>query len=101
MTKRKYRDARRDGSCGGRLGVVVASLISFGQDKAGGGKEGSVGSETCQGSHPEVMRPSRRALTGKTECEACHGPGVKHAEAQGKGRSSPSRKRRGCDPIPA
>ena len=47
--------------------------------------EGYVGSETCAGCHPEVVEAFQKNPHRKKECEACHGPGEKHAEADGNG----------------
>jgi DmsE family decaheme c-type cytochrome len=70
------------------LSLSFATYAFSAQQKpkdAKGAKEGYVGSETCQGCHPEVHQAFVKGRHGKTECEACHGPGAKHAEAQEKG----------------
>lgn len=67
------------------LSLAFISFTSFGQEKAKGDKEGFVGSETCKDCHPEVHETFLKSPHGKKECESCHGPGAKHAEAQGSG----------------
>src|SRR4030042_5779614 len=80
------------------LGALVffVSFSSFGQEKKGQ-KECDVGSETCKSCHPEfydIMKrenPHWEAIfdpkipSEQQGCEYCHGPGKKHAEAEGKG----------------
>ncbi len=69
------------------VGVSVSfiTITSFGQEKAKGTKEGHVGSETCNGCHPDVYAAFKKSPHREKECESCHGPGGKHAEAQGSG----------------
>src|SRR5512137_2821839 len=67
------------------VSVSLITLVSFGQNKAGGGKEGYVGSETCEGCNPEVFGAFKKSPHREKECESCHGPGAKHAEEQAKG----------------
>lgn len=66
------------------LGISVSfiSLTSFGQEKA---KEGYAGTEICKGCHPDLHDVLKKGPHGEKDCEACHGPGQKHAEADGKG----------------
>ena len=80
--------------------VSFVSLTSFSQEKVKtqkAQKEGYVESETCKGCHPDLYDAFRkdnphwknmldsRVLPDKKGCESCHGPGGKHAEAEGKG----------------
>jgi DmsE family decaheme c-type cytochrome len=86
------------------IGVVTSavilflfSFVSFSQDKAKGKKGGVVGSETCKDCHEDLYKgfmkdtPHWKSIADtkipeeKKGCESCHGPGEKHAEAQGKG----------------
>lgn len=70
--------------------VVLAALVSFvsfssfGQEKKAE-KEGYVGSETCKECHPDMYNVFKKDPHWNKGCEACHGPGGKHAEAQEKG----------------
>ena len=65
--------------------VLLITFASFGQEKKEMGKEGYVGAETCQGCHPDVYTAFKRNPHWGKECESCHGPGQKHAEAEGQG----------------
>ena len=65
--------------------VLLVSFASFGQEKEKVKKEGYLGAETCQGCHPDVYTAFKRNPHWGRECESCHGPGQKHAEAEGKG----------------
>src|SRR4030042_452823 len=69
------------------FGVLISfvSFSSFGQEKVKAQKEGYVGAETCKGCHPEVYDLFQKDPHRVGECESCHGPGAKHAEAEGKG----------------
>lgn len=70
--------------------VVLAALVSFvsfssfGQEKKAE-KEGYVGSEACKECHPDMYNVFKKDPHWNKGCEACHGPGGKHAEAQEKG----------------
>ncbi len=80
--------------------VVIVSFISvtsFSQEKAGGNAE-YIGAEACKQCHPDIYDAFKKsdpphwkiiinesAAPGKKGCEACHGPGSKHADAEGKG----------------
>jgi hypothetical protein len=66
------------------LGAVV-SFPCFGQNKGKVEKEGYIGSEACQGCHEELYEAFKKNAHWGNECESCHGPGQKHAEAEGKG----------------
>ena len=66
--------------------VSFVSLTSFGQEKPG-----YVGSETCKGCHEDLYNGftkwdphAKVVLDEKRGCEACHGPGEKHANSEGK-----------------
>ena len=65
--------------------VLLVNFASFGQEKGKVKKEGYVGSETCEGCHPDVFTAFKKDPHWGKECESCHGPGEKHAEAEGKG----------------
>ena len=65
--------------------VFFISSLSFGQGKGKSTKEGYVGAETCKGCHPEVYDLFQKDPHRGKECESCHGPGAKHAEAGGQG----------------
>lgn len=60
--------------------VLFFGVAVFGQEK--GSKEGYVGSETCKGCHEEIYDAFKKSPHRDKECESCHGPGAKHAEAQ-------------------
>jgi len=83
MTKRKYLMSVMVVAVA--VSVWLSVFVSFGQDKAGGSKEGYVGAETCEGCHPEVFAAFKKSPHREKECESCHGPGGKHAEEQAKG----------------
>jgi len=75
--------------------VSFISIASFGQEKVQ--KEGYVGPEACKECHPDLYEGFtkenphwKNALDpnvsqDKRGCESCHGPGEKHAEAEGQG----------------
>ena len=78
--------------------VVLLSFIGFtalSQERMK--SEGYVGSETCKECHQELYEGFKKndphwkslvdpkILEEKKGCESCHGPGTKHAEAEGKG----------------
>jgi DmsE family decaheme c-type cytochrome len=71
--------------------VVLAALVSFisfssfAQEKVKVQKEGYVGSQTCKECHPDIYDLFQKDPHRGKECESCHGPGQKHAEAEGKG----------------
>ena len=65
--------------------LFFISLASFGQEKAKVEKEGLIGAEACSGCHPDTYNAFKKNPHWKKECESCHGPGQKHAEAEGKG----------------
>jgi DmsE family decaheme c-type cytochrome len=65
--------------------VSMVSFLCFGQNKGTAEKEGYIGSETCQGCHGELYEAFKKNPHWGKECESCHGPGEKHAEAEGKG----------------
>jgi DmsE family decaheme c-type cytochrome len=67
------------------ISVSFISAMAFGQEKGKGPKEGYVGWETCNGCHPDVYEAFKKSPHQGKECESCHGPGGKHAEAQGSG----------------
>jgi DmsE family decaheme c-type cytochrome len=76
------------------LFVFLPLLPSFAQDQKQESSlpEGYVGAETCAGCHEDIAKSFEKnphhALTGikykkfqDRACEACHGPGAKHAES--------------------
>jgi DmsE family decaheme c-type cytochrome len=76
--------------------LFLACFPAFAQE--GKGKHnGYVGADTCNGCHPDLFEAFKRdnphwrnyadpkAPPDRKGCEACHGPGEKHAEAEGKG----------------
>ena len=68
--------------------VVWVFMVSFpclSQNQGKVEKEGYIGSETCQGCHGELYEVFKKNPHWGKECESCHGPGQKHAEAEGKG----------------
>jgi DmsE family decaheme c-type cytochrome len=80
------------------LAVIVSFISSPSFSQGGkGGDSDYVGPDTCKGCHPDVYDafkksdPHWKNVTNektspdKKGCEACHGPGAKHAEAEGKG----------------
>ncbi len=67
------------------LAVTVSFITSTSFSQGGKGGEGLVGAETCKGCHPDIYDAFKKSPHAKKECEACHGPGAKHAEAEGKG----------------
>ncbi len=67
------------------ISVSFIAFASFGQEKGKGAKEGYVGSETCKDCHPEIFEAFKKGPHWEKGCESCHGPGAKHAEAQGSG----------------
>jgi DmsE family decaheme c-type cytochrome len=68
------------------LAVLVSfvSFSSFGQEKKVQ-TEGYVGSETCKDCHSDLYDVFKKDPHWNKGCEGCHGPGGKHAEAEGKG----------------
>ncbi len=68
------------------LAVTVSFITStsFSQGGKGSGSE-LIGAESCKGCHPDIYDAFKKNPHSKKECEACHGPGAKHAEAEGKG----------------
>jgi len=79
------------------IAVSFISIASFGQGKEKVQKEGYVGPETCKECHPDLYEgfkkdnPHWRNIldpkvpSDEKGCESCHGPGGKHAEAEGEG----------------
>ncbi len=69
------------------FGILVSfvSFSSFGQEKVKAQKEGYVGAEACKECHPDIFDLFQKDPHRVRECESCHGPGAKHAEAEGKG----------------
>lgn len=67
--------------------TCFVSLASYSQEKIKKQKEkeGYLGTETCEECHPEIYNLLKKSLHREKECESCHGPGTKHAEAEGKG----------------
>jgi len=66
--------------------VSFISLSSFSQEKTKGQQaEGYTGAETCKGCHPDIYDLFKKDPHRGKQCESCHGPGQKHAEAEGKG----------------
>ena len=80
------------------LAVIVSfiSSPSFSQGGKGGESE-YIGAEACKQCHPDIydgfkksdphwqVIRDEKAAPNKRGCEACHGPGSKHADAEGKG----------------
>ncbi len=82
---------------------VLAFLLSFmapptfGQGEKETQDNGYLGAETCKDCHPEIFEAFKmftphwinylnpKVSAERKGCEACHGPGQKHAEAEGKG----------------
>lgn len=77
--------------------VLLITFPSLGQEGKKAQKTGYVGSETCAGCHPDIYSAFKKndphwkndadpkVAHDRKGCEACHGPGEKHAEAEGKG----------------
>jgi DmsE family decaheme c-type cytochrome len=67
--------------------IFIISFVSFSQEgkKEQREKEGYLGAETCKDCHPEIYDLFKKDPHRGKECESCHGPGAKHAEAEGKG----------------
>jgi DmsE family decaheme c-type cytochrome len=66
--------------------VSFVCFNSFGQGKTKTQAEGSIGAEACKGCHPDLYDGLKNEPDHFAKgCEACHGPGAKHAEAEGKG----------------
>jgi DmsE family decaheme c-type cytochrome len=77
--------------------LVFLTVPSFGQNGKKGQQNGYAGAETCKGCHEDLYSAFKRddphwknyadpkAAPDRKGCEACHGPGQKHAEAEGKG----------------
>jgi len=78
--------------------VVIVSFItfnSFSQEKKGDSEY--IGAEACKQCHPDIYNAfsksdphwknvmDEKVPPGKKGCESCHGPGSKHADAEGKG----------------
>lgn len=76
------------------LGALAGLLLCTGTTPAKAADGAFVGSETCKGCHEEMVTGFDKsfhaqawAATGKNQgngCEACHGPGGKHAEEPSK-----------------
>jgi len=67
------------------ISVSFIAFASLGQEKTKGQKEGYVGKEICKGCHPDLYEILVKGPHKEKECESCHGPGEKHAGADGKG----------------
>jgi len=79
--------------------LVIVSFISSASFSQGGkgGKAEYIGAEACKQCHTDIFDAFRKrdphwknvldekVSPDKRGCEACHGPGSKHAEAEGKG----------------
>jgi DmsE family decaheme c-type cytochrome len=67
--------------------ICFVSFASFSQEgkREQKEKEGYLGAETCKDCHPEIYDLFKKGPHRGKECESCHGPGAKHAEAEGKG----------------
>lgn len=77
--------------------VSLICMTSFGQEKGKVQKERYAGSETCKDCHPDLYEGFKKGdphwknivdpkiSPDRKGCESCHGPGEKHAEAEGKG----------------
>ena len=76
------------------LGALAGLLLCLGGSPAGAADAAYVGMDTCKGCHEELAAAFGKSFhaqawanSGKyqvTGCEACHGPGGKHAESNAK-----------------
>lgn len=76
------------------LGALAGLLLCLGVSSAGAADAAYVGTDTCKGCHEELAAGFTKSFHGQawansgkyqaSGCEACHGPGGKHAESNAK-----------------